>query len=234
MTTTNPNGGTCVMSVSDKESPVYLRNFGNVLHLVDASGKPVGQQESVEVGVFANECVQRVTVKLAHQGFWHEGLAKGESSASEATGELKAGLMFGRFIPNRTQVDAMRLVAKLINARAVALVDDQYLPGEKVFRALKIGEGAASVRDLHAKPEVVDAEPMAAVQAEAVSFMLDPLEQAIESTVRMLRDEHQQMADTGAKQDSALCDRLGTHLDVLLAIQLERVTADGVQTNEGA
>lgn len=57
------------------------------------------------------------------------------------------------------------------------------------------------------------------------SFALDPLEQAIESTVRMLRDEHQQMADTGAKQDSALCDRLGTHLDALLANQLEWVTS---------
>ena len=65
---------------------------------------------------------------------------------------------------------------------------------------------------------------MAAVEGMAISYCLDPLEQAIESTVRMLRDEHQQMADAGAKQDSALCDRLGTHLDALLAIQLERVT----------
>lgn len=69
-----------------------------------------------------------------------------------------------------------------------------------------------------------DANPVTAIQGEAVSFSLDPLEQAIESAVRLLRDEHQQMADAGAKQDSALCDRLGTHLDALLAIQLERVT----------
>lgn len=65
-----------------------------------------------------------------------------------------------------------------------------------------------------------------AIQGEAVRFMLDPLEQAIESTVRMMRDEHQQMTEVGAKEDTALCDRLGSHLDALLAIQIKRVTAD--------
>lgn len=62
-----------------------------------------------------------------------------------------------------------------------------------------------------------------AIQGEVISSCLDPLEQAIESTVRMLRDEHQQMAETGAQQDTALCDRLGAHLDALLAEQLNRV-----------
>ncbi|ARA79618.1 hypothetical protein ACDH60_10265 [Pseudomonas ficuserectae] len=57
-------------------------------------------------------------------------------------------------------------------------------------------------------------------------FMLDPLEQAIESTVRMLRDEHQQMKDMGAVQDTPLSDRLGSHLDALLAIQIQRVSGD--------
>ncbi|RMN59561.1 hypothetical protein [Pseudomonas savastanoi] len=57
-------------------------------------------------------------------------------------------------------------------------------------------------------------------------FMLDPLEQAIESTVRMLRDEHQQMEDMNAKQDTPLSDRLGSHLDALLAIQIQRVSGD--------
>ena len=81
-------------------------------------------------------------------------------------------------------------------------------------------------------PLCAQAKALSPIQGEAISFSLDPLEQAIESTVRALRDEHQQMAEVGAKQDSALCDRLGTHLDALLAIQLERVTADGVQTDD--
>lgn len=65
-----------------------------------------------------------------------------------------------------------------------------------------------------------------ALQGFAGGFMLDPLEQAIESIVRMLRDEHQHMRDTGAKQFSVLSDRLGAHLDALLAIQIQRVSGD--------
>ncbi|MCL6305635.1 hypothetical protein M3R28_01795 [Pseudomonas syringae] len=65
-----------------------------------------------------------------------------------------------------------------------------------------------------------------ALQGVASGFMLDPLEQAIESTVRMLRDELQHMRDTAAKQLSPLSDRLGVHLDALLAIQIKRVSVD--------
>ncbi|PYD92650.1 hypothetical protein DNF23_10955 [Pseudomonas syringae pv. pisi] len=65
-----------------------------------------------------------------------------------------------------------------------------------------------------------------ALQGVASGFMLDPLEQAIESTVRMLRDELQHMRDTAAKQLSPLSDRLGAHLDALLAIQIQRVSVD--------
>lgn len=65
-----------------------------------------------------------------------------------------------------------------------------------------------------------------ALQGVSSGFMLDPLEQAIESTVRMLRDEHQQMKDMGAEQDTSLSDRLGSHLDALLAIQIQRVSVD--------
>ena len=57
-------------------------------------------------------------------------------------------------------------------------------------------------------------------------YAIDPLESAITTTVGMLRDEHQQMTEAGVKEDTALCDRLGSHLDSLLAIQIERVTAD--------
>jgi len=76
----NPNGSTCMASVTAKESAVYLRTFGNVIHLVDASGKQLGLQESVDVGVFAPGEIQRVSVTVAHQGFWHEGVAQNLSS----------------------------------------------------------------------------------------------------------------------------------------------------------
>ncbi|WP_370683161.1 hypothetical protein AB9V60_20750 [Pseudomonas syringae pv. atrofaciens] len=65
-----------------------------------------------------------------------------------------------------------------------------------------------------------------ALQGFATGFMLDPLEQAIESTVRMLRDEHQHMKDTRAKQFSPLSDRLGAHLDALLTLQIQLVSGD--------
>lgn len=70
------------------------------------------------------------------------------------------------------------------------------------------------------------ASKVEAIQGFTSGFMLDPLEQAIESTVRMLRDEHQQMEDMNAKQDTPLSDRLGSHLDALLAIQIQRVSGD--------
>lgn len=138
-----------------------------------------------------------------------------ELATARLRDELKVGPISNRFIPNAVQLQAMRLVAKLINAGAVALVDDQYVQGEQVFRALKIGEGTASVRDPHAKPEVAEAQSVEAVQGEAVSFMLDPLEQAIDMSVRL-----------AAESEGELTVKLSRHLDALLAEQLKRVTAD--------
>ncbi|QQN24781.1 hypothetical protein JGS08_20750 [Pseudomonas cannabina pv. alisalensis] len=84
-----------------------------------------------------------------------------------------------------------------------------------------------SLKELQPLSEPVEAEPkVEALQGVVSGFMLDPLEQAIESTVRMLRDEHQQMKDMGAVQDTPLSDRLGSHLDALLAIQIQRVSDD--------
>ena len=142
-------------------------------------------------------------------------LARVETTTAQLRDELKVGAISNRFIPNAVQLQAMRLVAKLINAGAVALVDDQYIQGEQVFRALKIGEGTASVRDPHAKPEVAEAQSVEAVQGEAVSFMLDPLEQAIDMSVRL-----------AAEYEGELTVKLSRHLDALLAEQLKRVTAD--------
>lgn len=69
-----------------------------------------------------------------------------------------------------------------------------------------------------------------AIQGEAMSFMLDPLEQAIESTARIMRDEREDsvMMHTMVSDEplSDLYRRMSTHLDALLAIQIERVTAD--------
>ncbi|WP_341520724.1 hypothetical protein AABC73_20585 [Pseudomonas sp. G.S.17] len=112
--------------------------------------------------------------------------------------------------------DAMRLIETLVNDGALALVPDRWMRGQMRF----VG---APVREADKSAEQVDQAPT--IQGEATSFMLDPLEQAISTTVGMLRDEHQQMAEVGAKHDTALCDRLGSHLDALLAIQIERVTA---------
>ncbi|MCF7541829.1 hypothetical protein [Pseudomonas petrae] len=79
------------------------------------------------------------------------------------------------------------------------------------------------VREEPAAPKVQ------AIQGEALSFMLDPLEQAIESTARVMRDERDHMAEismtmAGNVPTTFLYSRLGKHLDELLAAQLMRVS----------
>ncbi|MBA1200468.1 hypothetical protein G7009_01450 [Pseudomonas capeferrum] len=59
-----------------------------------------------------------------------------------------------------------------------------------------------------------DSRLMTATQGETMSFMLDPLEQAIDQAARLLPET------TGE-----LAVRLSRHLDTLLAEQLKRVTA---------
>ena len=170
-----------------------------------------------EMRVQVDQILKRITdagVPVASSGGGISVMQKIDATTAQLRDELKAGVLTGRFIPSQEQVDAMRLVTKLVNAGAIALVDDQYVQGEQVFRALKIGEGTASVRDLHAKPEAVEAEPMTAVQGEAMSFMLDPLEQGIEQAVRLV-----------AEAEGELAVKLSRHLDALLAIQLEWVTS---------
>ena len=68
-------------------------------------------------------------------------------------------------------------------------------------------------------------------QAEAMKSMLDPLEQAIESTARIMRDEREEGAVmmhtmVGDVPLSDLYRRMSAHLDALLAIQIKQVTAD--------
>ncbi len=69
-----------------------------------------------------------------------------------------------------------------------------------------------------------------AIQGQALSFMLDPLEQAIESTARVLRDEHDHLAQINISPDgeirlSPLYRRMSSHFEALLAAQLKRVSA---------
>lgn len=60
---------------------------------------------------------------------------------------------------------------------------------------------------------------------------LDPLEQAIQCAAQVMRDERDAMADLSKRLDqntlaSSLHDRMGRHLDQLLAAQIKRVTAN--------
>lgn len=70
-----------------------------------------------------------------------------------------------------------------------------------------------------------------AIQGQAVSCALDPLEQAIQCTAQVMRDEQSAMAEisqalNGDIPSSLVYKRMGSHLDELLAAQLKRVTAD--------
>jgi energy-coupling factor transporter ATP-binding protein EcfA2 len=69
-----------------------------------------------------------------------------------------------------------------------------------------------------------------ALQGFATSFAIDPLEQAIESTARILRDERDHMAQISQPLGvdipaSTIYQRLGAHLEQLLDAQFRRVTA---------
>lgn len=111
------------------------------------------------------------------------------------------------------QKAAMRLVETLIEDGLVVLGPDRWVEGALRFQP----------------PSVVEVE---AIQGEAMSFMLDPLEQAIESTARVMRDEWEHMAQIsmtleGNVPTTSVYKRMGDHLDALLAAQLRRVSADG-------
>ena len=64
--------------------------------------------------------------------------ATDEAAPVEVANELKAGIFSGRFVPNSEQSAAMRTAARLVDAGAIELIDDAYLPGGRVFRPLTI------------------------------------------------------------------------------------------------
>lgn len=97
---------------------------------------------------------------------------------------------------------------------------------EQTPASSKLGELEVSV-DTSALTSAL--ERLGGVQGEAVSFMLDPLEQAIESTVRVMQCERDQRSEittteSGNVSTTSLYARLGKHLDELLGAQLKRVT----------
>jgi hypothetical protein len=68
------------------------------------------------------------------------------------------------------------------------------------------------------------------IKGEVISSCLDPLEQAIESTARIMRDELESMDELRLTLSdqipaSTLYTRLGAHMEQLLAEQLKRVSA---------
>jgi len=70
-----------------------------------------------------------------------------------------------------------------------------------------------------------------AIHGQVVSAALDPLEQAIQCTAQVMRDEREAMTELCKRLDqgmqaSSLHDRMGRHLDQLLAEQLKRMATD--------
>ena len=77
-------------------------------------------------------------------------------------------------------------------------------------------------------PLCAQVEALTAIQGEAISSNLDPLEQAIESTARIMRDEMGHMDELRLTlidqiPASTLYTRFGAHMEQLLAEQLKRV-----------
>ncbi|WP_341522988.1 hypothetical protein AABC73_06970 [Pseudomonas sp. G.S.17] len=82
-------------------------------------------------------------------------------------------------------------------------------------------EAAANMRS-RLRDAAAEAPKATAIQGEAINFMLDPLEQAIELTVRLV-DERLAADHPSCLNISAM---LVGHLEELLAEQLKRVTAN--------
>ena len=74
--------------------------------------------------------------------------ATDEVAPVEVADELKAGIFSGRFVPDSEQSAAMRTVAGLVDAGAIELIDDVYLPGGRVFRSLRLKDVGLSRRGM--------------------------------------------------------------------------------------
>jgi energy-coupling factor transporter ATP-binding protein EcfA2 len=90
------------------------------------------------------------------------------------------------------------------------------------------GCGSLEVGARRTLPRVDHIEESPAIQGAAMRFMLDPLEQAIESTARVLRDEREHLAQismmlSGDVPLSPVYKRMSAHLEALLSAQLKSV-----------
>lgn len=100
---------------------------------------------------------------------------------------------------------------------------------ETIFNLREHGD--VSFREISAcrtRPKVDTLAAAPAIQGEAMRFMLDPLEHAIESTAQVMRDEFEHMSHisrtlSGSVPTTSLYKRMGDHLDALLAAQLKQV-----------
>lgn len=96
-----------------------------------------------------------------------------------------------------------------------------YDPADVIVSSMKIDIDTSDIDAVVGKVE--------ALQGFTAGFALDPLEQAIESTARILRDEREECSVqmhtmVSAVPLSDLYRRMSGHLDVLLAIQIERLS----------
>jgi hypothetical protein len=108
---------------------------------------------------------------------------------------------------------AMRLVESLVNGGLIELGDDAFVSGEQRFRMRSTNSS----------------EPAHAIEGEAMSFALDPLESAIASTVGLMNDHAVFLSESnlGAVDRAGmkfLGEKLNSHLNHLLAAQLKQVT----------
>lgn len=99
---------------------------------------------------------------------------------------------------------------------------------EEGLRTLSASREAYWTRAVGSAPLRAQVEALTAIQCETVSSGLDPLEQAIESTARVMRDELERMGELGVTlsgkiPSSTLYTRLGAHMEQLLAEQLKQV-----------
>lgn len=114
------------------------------------------------------------------------------------------------------------IVAPLMPSKAKAVEIKEELCNCSASRAAYWSQAVGSA------PLATQVGAMTAIQGEAISSSLDPLEQAIESTARVMRDELERMSGlsfalSGQFSSSILHTRLGAHMEQLLAEQLKRV-----------
>lgn len=173
-------------------------------------GVPADKATAVEIKVGLRECSASRNARLASQ------LSSGYidySHLSEAIAKQHDRLVQ---ILKRVE-DTSALLYEWDRAGMPA---ERFDAGANISR-LKAEATTAQLRDVLSS----EVRPTESVEGVALSYCLDPLESAISLTVQALGDELSRMSGTGAVSTTTY-QRLGEHLDALLAEQLKRVTAN--------